>query len=453
MTANIFTYAFNKYIKYAIILVFVALYFSLNNYYEWSYSVIGINALNLAFFTGVLYSVMFKPQSFYNRKRLIAIIFFYSLFFVTIYNTFFYLFSGTFFSTAASDSLFYHNSSIKMSELGLSEGIDYFFIENTFEDLGAVLYMSTLYRLIPNPLIINAGNIVLGLIIAANLFSIASNFMQKKYAFFATLSFSASSFMVYFQSTGLKEVVFVTLIVVCVNYYYNYMYNKGKYSLYKLFAFVAMLLLFRPAVMGMLSLAMFSGYMLRNKNNKNTIIIVGVIMVVALIVISQMQSTVDRYLPSVDTISSRKDSSIQGGSGFGFFVSVLSAFIGPFPTIYPIIFREQVAFYSIGLIFRLFFSIYFIFSLIYIFINKKTQLYAIAAFTIVEMLSLVIILEVFELRLNMPHYPFIFILTFYFLNELNSGKIKKYKVKRIIKYTQIWFIVAFLLVIGWNLRS
>jgi hypothetical protein len=340
-----------------------------------------------------------------------------------------------------------------MSELGLSEGIDYFFIENTFEDLGAVLYMSTLYRLIPNPLIINAGNIILGLIIAANLFSIASNFMQKKYAFFATLSFSASSFMVYFQSTGLKEVVFVTLIVVCVNYYYNYMYNKGKYSLYKLFAFVAMLLLFRPAVMGMLSLAMFSGYMLRNKNNKNTIIIVGVIMVVALIVISQMQSTVDRYLPSVDTISSRKDSSIQGGSGFGFFVSVLSAFIGPFPTIYPIIFREQVAFYSIGLIFRLFFSIYFIFSLIYIFINKKTQLYAIAAFTIVEMLSLVIILEVFELRLNMPHYPFIFILTFYFLSELNSGNIKKYKVKRIIKYTQIWFIVAFLLVIGWNLRS
>ena len=73
---------------------------------------------------------------------------------------------------------------------------------------------------------------------------------------------------------------------------------------------------------------------------------------------------------------------------------------------------------------------------------------AIGIFTLLEMISLAIILESFELRYSMVHIPFVYLIAFYYLhNSMNT--LSGIRQQILLRGTMI---IGSLLILGWNIR-
>lgn len=155
----------------------------------------------------------------------------------------------------------------------------------------------------------------------------------------------------------------------------------------------------------------------------------------------------------IDQMIAGKESEgmIKGGVIFTYLVNTIAGLIGPFPTLLP---NEKtlLSFYAPGLIYKIFISIPFLFGIVYVFIKKKFIYYPIALFVLLEMSSIVFILEALELRKSLPHFPFIYLISFGFISSYASGEINKKRRKSIITIFNFSFIIIFFLILYWNYR-
>lgn len=413
-----------------------------------------VSILSFISYYFVLQSQLFKSEQFYTKKRLLQIVFFYGFFYISIFNLLSYVYNDNFFVFSEVDAGTYHVESLKMISKTFSEGIDYILSEGTFEDFGAVLVISTLYRVIESNLVVNIFYLFLSLYTGIGLFKIGQHLMPNKFAFLSALTFSISSFYLWFNSSGLKESVLVFLVVQCFLNYYNFIkLRKPKHIVY-LILFLLSLMLFRPAIMFLIIGSMALGVLLSKRKNVDGIFLSIILFAIIAFAGSYITLILNRFLGGgIDQMIAGKESEgmIKGGVIFTYLVNTIAGLIGPFPTLLP---NEKtlLSFYAPGLIYKIFISIPFLFGIVYVFIKKKIIYYPIALFVLLEMSSLVFILEALELRKSLPHFPFIYLISFGFISSYASGEINKKRRKSIITIFNFSFIIIFFLILYWNYR-
>lgn len=73
---------------------------------------------------------------------------------------------------------------------------------------------------------VNLFYIIIGVFSANAIFRICLNFMSRKYSFICALSYSLSSFVVWFHSSGLKESFMCFIVLIFFDRFYLYMKTK-----------------------------------------------------------------------------------------------------------------------------------------------------------------------------------------------------------------------------------
>ena len=410
--------------------------------------------LALSFFL-LVETINHKPLGFFTKKNLSFIVFLYSLIGVAVINAVSYYYNDNFFAFSEVDALFYHREALKLKGfLFFNEGLSSFLKNEILEDFGAVFIVSTIYRIYDSNLLVNLFFIVLGVFTSISLFEIGRSFLTKKFAFLASLSFSVSSFTIWFSSSGLKEIVLIFIVVSIYKYYYRFIEKKRGMDLIWLSLFLISLTFFRPVIIFFCLGSFLISVLMSKKISFSSIIYISVILLTVFYFSSTIWQHANRFLVEGDTdrfLESKESTNmVKGGVGFTYFVNFVSSLLGPFPSFNPTD-KLLLSFYSGGLLYRVLLSLSFIYGIYIVLKTKMLQAYPILLFVLFEMISLVLILEALELRKSLLHFPFIFILSFIMIekyqlvNGINSSS-------RISSYYPKAMFLLLLIVIYWNFR-
>lgn len=409
-----------------------------------------LTIINLA----ILFSVygiinLYLHYSFLDHRATSAIfvIIAYSILLTLILNVLYYHYTGTYLEFSTKDSTEYDLAARELIQYSIVDSIKIYFTNGRdSSDFGAVFTTSLAYRIHPSPFTYNIINVILGSFTVVMVYKLTSLLLDHSYALLCTMTYGLSSFIIYFYSTGMKEVWF--LFGVVAFFLSTISFIERKKSIYILTALltVGFIYFFRPAVLVMLILSTLAAIVVK-KSKKTTAITLMVVITIGLAiafpyVFVYWQLISGRFDPSVIAVKQQ-----LAPTTFNYLVSFLSAAIGPFPSFSPLLGREQQALYSVGLTFRVLLSVFFWCGTVKAFYERNIGLMILAFFSIFEMLSLALILESFELRLSLPHMPAVFALSFYGIYLFENGHFK-----RVGKYLKHCFVAIALILIFWNLR-
>lgn len=407
----------------------------------------------IMYFCVLMYSSK-KKHNYYSKWNLLFLVFIFSLLIVILYNFISYAYNNNFFVFSEADAVTYYDESLVIASKSFTEGIKHYLSSRSFDDLGAVLISSSLYRLIESNLILNFFYILIGLITVLCIYRICSHFMSKRYAFVCSISYGLSSFVLWFHSSGLKESFMCMLIVLFFDRYYLYMKKRNMMHLVYASLFLIVLLLFRPALIFFCIGAVTMSLVLQRRKGLRGALVIVLSSVSLIAFYPIFEATYNRVLLGGDLsrliMAREQQQMIVGSLQFTYAVNILAQLIGPLPTISPDT-KVMLAFYSAGLIYKVLLSILFWFGVYYVFKYKVRLLYPLILFSFFEMVSLALILEGLELRKALPHFPLIYIISFWFLDKYDLTNYFKNKKKIKIMFNLSAFILFFI-ILAWNLR-
>lgn len=442
----------NVWFSLSLILVFYTFLMALNGSQPIRFSIVFIN---LVFVFGFYFIIRqhnaHTGDLFFNLTRLMLVLGVFSFFLVIAFKLIYFSATDNFFEFSAKDSLQYDEWAKWMSDSNIIDSVkQYFNRGNTIDDLGAALVTTIAYYIYPSTFMFNIFNIVAGLITAASLYKISLNFTDKKYAYLMALSYGLSSFVIYLYSTGMKEVFFTMFVVLFYSHFIKFWKNRKISSLITAILFLSILILFRPVVMIMIIFSIAIGLFLQKGKVWYSYVLLILLVGLFIAYYSQIMLQKEVYYRGAEFMEAKAYNQNLSPNILTYSTAVISSIIGPLPTYHPLVSREQTAFYSIGLGFRVLLSGFFLFNILRILKNRNFILIAIVMFTLIEMLSLALVLESFELRLNSPHMPFVYLISFHYLYELNT---KQFTINKVtVKILKLSFIFLPILIFFWNLR-
>ena len=409
-------------------------------------------------YAGILIYLNLQNNFNFSKFNLGILVLFYSLIIIMLNNYVSYIYTDNFFIFSTADAYTYHllaqSFNQKSSIIDAFESLSRIY---GYDDFGAVFMVAMVYKIAESNLVLNVLYWITGVFSALGIFSVSNHFMSKKYAFLCAFSFSASSFMLWFHSSGLKESFMIFLVIQAYVNFYNYRKTTSVKSIIYIVLFLTLILFFRPAVSFLILTSFSLGILLVQKMSPIKIFSVSLIAIVFLSVLPLIVEQQNRYTSegNIEDLLERKeaDGMVKGSLQFTYFVNAMSSFLGPLPTFSNNV-KQTISFYSYGLYFRVLTSFLFILSLFFIFKLKAYSLYPIMLFTLFEMASLILILESLELRKSLPHFPFIYILSFwaiYYINDiLKKQDIKTYKSFVVMNNLALFLFLG--LVFYWNFR-
>lgn len=405
--------------------------------------------LNTLFFCFNLWYTSKKKNSL-NKSFLSKNILLSSLFFIFINNILSYYYTGSFFIFSEADAILYHSIAEKFQV----NGYDFFHAFSSssskdllFDDWGMPFLLSILYLLYSSNLVLNLFYILLSLFSARHMYNLSKNFMSNKFAYFATITFFTSSFIFWFNSSGLKESFMVYLIIAIFDLYYRFLKKRDLKVLIAAVLLLIIMLFFRPVVsfliIGGIGIGLISNMKIGfTKTLLISILVLGMVLSFPFILDQKQKFANTDYDAMIET----KDAMIKGGVGFTYAVNVLGSFFGPFPS-FDIEEKTILSFFSSGLLFKVFISFFSFMGIITILKNNNKVFYPITVFLLLEIGSLIYILESLELRKSLPHFPIFYIIGFWVLYQISENKFITTK-----KAFPVISIVLIGLVFYWNFR-
>lgn len=417
----------------------------------WDYLNIYIYNLIIAFsYFLILKNTSMKNSMFYTERNLSIIIFWYSLIAVAGLNLMYYIDSGTFSGYNAIDELRYDKYGHAMAARSFYQGIIYIIKEVGNEDFGAIFYIGTIYRIIESQLIVNFVNILCVLISAIILFRIGQKVMSIRYAFMSSLAYFISSFILYFDSVGLKESVFVMIVLITFSNYYNYLIKRKILNLFIAVLVGSSVLFFRPAVLGMIVVSLGIGSLLFYSSNVRNVIISVFLAITFVYLFSTFERMFVAYSSFQQSVLFKGDVVAESGRTTAILAALIASIIGPLPTFIPRPGKEVSSLYAAGLMMRVLLAAPFWLGVIYIIKQKRKLLYGFLIMVLIESATLFYILESYELRYHLLHLPFVFLIGFYYLSQIDLSNHKKMVgKKRTLLGLSLFFVF---LVFYWNLR-
>jgi hypothetical protein len=395
-----------------------------------------------------------KPEDYFTRRKMIVLIFCYSLFFVFCYNLISYYYTDNFYVFSEADAIFYHNESIAMSGMNFIGSIEYYLSRHELEDLGVVIVLSTLYKIYATKLLLNLFYVFVAVITASAMYAIARRFMSVKYAWLCAASYCLASYVIWFHASGLKESLLVMLIALFYSNYYRFVFDRKGTSLWGLILVPLLLFLFRPvlSIFCLVSIAM--GVLLKKKFSASQVLFLFAAFLAGIYFLETILTSTDKFLlGGTDRMLEIKEMEgmVKGSIPFTYLVNILSSMFGTFPSILSS--KVHLTFYAPGLIFKIFISIAFWFGVIHIVKAKIDKTYPMLVFILAEIVSLTYILEALELRKSIPHFPLVYIIAFIFIYKYDHNQL--ISIKHHLFYKKSFHVVSIvlcLLMVYWNFR-
>lgn len=352
-----------------------------------------------------------------------------------------------FFVFSKSDAMEYYLGSLRMSKMGMAESFRYLFQNNSFDDCGAFLWVTAVFRIVPSILFLNFLCCIMGAVSALMMFNIGRSLMPKRYAYMAALTFSIASFTARSCVGVNKENVTSFLILAAFYFFYIYLRRKNKVHLVFSLLFSLSILLFRVPVALLLLFSL--GLTLVLMYSKGPLVmILGVLLSIVIYSSSLFALTYERYLRGGDTdaIIERKMELAGGGGVVNQAADPLAAFAGPFPSIMT---TKGTCFYASGLLFRVLLAAPFFVGAYYAFRRKYKRLYPLIFFFLANALGVAISVKGLEFRLSYPHMAMMYLVAFWMLAKYDYHRMKR-QLPAIAVYG--WFVLVVLGCVVWNLR-
>ena len=444
-----------KSINQIYLLISVLLYVMLSLKSSGEYILINlISVFSFISYYMVLYFNSLSNKKLYKRAYLGVEVFFYSLLFIIIYNFVSYYYTGNFFVFSEADAVGYHLHTIEILHLPFDKAIEHYLSYMSFDDLGLILILYPLYHISESNLILNLFYLFGGVVSSLSLFRLGKNFMSFRYSFLSSLSYSLSSFVLYYHSIGLKESVMVMLVILSFDFYYKFVKSKNIITLFIALLFIGLLLFFRPAVSAMIIGSIGIGSLLSKKGGV-TVKIISLFIVIFLVSIGDtLLDIVNKYMAGGFELlmyARAADGMIIGSIPFTYAVNTLSQLIGPLPTVVSSD-KIHLMLYGPGLIYRVLLSFPFWLGVKYIYKSKNYILYPLVIFVLMEMSALTIIMEGLELRKALPHLPFVFIIAFWFLDKYDNKILVFKRPKRFQQLFKISMFILLIIIFYWNFK-
>ncbi|MDC1400423.1 hypothetical protein N8297_00665 [Polaribacter sp.] len=347
-------------------------------------------------------------------------------------------------------------AALNLANDSFQAGIAKFFLYGTFEDLGAILFISTLYKIVASNLFVNLIYLLSGVLASFYIFRIGRKLMSHKYAFIAAIAYSISSFVLWFHASGLKESILIFLIILSYDQYYEFITRKRFFNIVLMILSLLSILFFRPAITVLILASIFITLVFSNIKSQKILILIPFFFILFYFTYDYIEVVISKFIDP-DGMASMLQNKEESGMvklsiPFTIAVNVLAASIGPLPTIIPDS-KIVLSFYSVGLIFRVLLSFAFWLGVYYANKNKVYKLFPLIFFVIFESFSLSYILEALELRKSLPHFFAIFLVSFWFLDFFNSKDSLNFKSrKKIIKLFKVSTVIFFSFMLLWNLK-
>ena len=153
-----------------------------------------------------------------------------------------------------------------------------------------------------------------------------------------------------------------------------------------------------------------------------------------------------RYFIPFDIVKDLIELGTGTSGSFPIITAIFSGLLGPLPTLLPLRGYENMSVFSSGLIIKVFLSSYFVLGSFLIFIKRNKLLLPIVIFSLLEILSLSYLLETFELRKSLPHFPFVIMIALYTFESIQQ---KRYN-RLILNTMRLSNLILVLVVFFWN---
>lgn len=402
-------------------IVGILLYVTLFTY--WKNSLTFFNVINVLTFLSyvlILYICLRNDKLFYTNKNVVLITFLYSLFGVGIYHHLSEYYTGNTFLFSEIDARIYETMSNKLFKMRIDEWIPYLRRNKqwSFDDWGTPISMALMLNVVPSKLFINFCYVIMNAVIAYCLFSIGKNIMSKQYAFMATLSYTLSSYSIFFMGSGLKEIIMVFLVTTSIFMLYKYWKHKNILFLIIGSIFSFLILFFRVPVAIFVwvvyATLLYAGF----KSNVIRVFAFLFFLLVFVVAFNVIQYSVDRYANGGDVTTSFKYTTT---SIFQKLTLYAGALIGPFPQLLQV--NQELSSKSLfgaGVLFKLMLFLPFWKGVIYSIRSKEYLVFPIFIFSIMEMIGLAFAFDGLELRKAMPHVPFFILGAFWFIDKYDA---------------------------------
>lgn len=405
------------------------------------------NFMVLVSYLLLLKNTSIKKDAFYNTTNMWQTVFMYSFLMVAILNIIYYWNHGTFFAYTAHDELTYDRAAKAFNSADLASSFSALVRDRSFDDYGAILYVSAIYRIIESTLLVNFVNIICGTFSAVTLFKLGRYFLSDRFAFMASLAYFIGSFTIYFQSTGLKESVFLLIVITAFYHYYTYLVRKKLKNLFYAIFLGILIIFFRPAVLGITLVSLGVGTFLIRSGGVRSVVLSLLISIGFIYSLSTFQNVFDTFSSFDQSVALRFDDSKKT---LGVTAAFLASYFGPLPTLIPVFGKEMQALYAPGLLMRVLLAAPFWLGAVLIVKQKRSLLYGILTMVLIESTALLYIMEAYELRYQIFHLPFVYLIGFYYLEQMNFFNHHRFVIQK--RTLMIFSFSIILIVFYWNLR-
>jgi hypothetical protein len=357
-----------------------------------------------------------------TQSKLYALVFSYSLIFVLLNLSLFYSFTGRSFEFTGSDSAFYDDVANIMADMKIVQSIKWFLLgpKFGFDDLGFPLYLSFIYRAFDTPIMGRLINVVLNAGTAIFLYKIAKRFMAIRLAAISAVVFGTASYTVYYQSSGLKESLMLTLIIYSYLNYCRYVERPNIRHLCKCLFPAFALAFFRVPLVFFILISIGLSEILKNKKRISAVILGGIVLVSTLIGTIYFEEKLISYEQKYNTVLRERGDRPEDASLLLRGTAVGAGLFGPFPTIVPAYENEDTAMHAPSLVLKGFLSIYFIFALFFVLKYKDYSFAPLMLFALIHIISLTYLVHTLKMRNQFPAFPFIILGAFYTIGILSK---------------------------------
>lgn len=398
-------------------------------------------------YSSLLYISSCQPEEVLTRARLVVVMSAFSLIYMFLFIWMSFHFDGDTFLFSKADAKVYESVTSKMVELGFVDSIEFIREQiSDYADWGGPVIMTTFLRVINDKIFLNICNVLMGTLCGLMIFNMGMRIMSRKLSYISALSFSISSYSVFFYGSFLKETSFVLFVVLAMNSIYKFIVEKSYGSLLYAGIYCLVICFFRPAVTLMMITSFIIYYYIANKNNVTRFIMICIIMGSITYLASEVISMYNRHTVngSISLLIETKESSALGRDTT-YILNFIAAYLGPLPSL---ITKEPslLPFYGPGLLFKVFMFLPFILGCIDTVKNKFEYMLPMILFIFLESTMAATVLKGFELRLTYLHIPFFFLVAFWAWENC-TDKINVW----IKKYGIQYLVGCVIMVLGWNL--
>lgn len=443
MTKTTFIYILSS------LLIFAILGFQYFDSYVEYLDVYLINVSYLIAFSVVLF--VFNRYKHIRVRQLLVICFVFNLAFGSAYVVSINAHTDLLFQYVPSDAPFYDGAGRRASDGNLLENINTIMSETKygFDDMGMIMYVGIIYKLIDSPLLVKLINLLVNLLSTYLMFKIGRPFMSKRFALLGALCFSISSFNLWFLIAGLKEPV---MILIILTYFYSLLkfttQRKSGY-LWLMILSASSLIFFRTPLMIFLLISTVAGIVFRKGIDLRKAVAIVTLFAFIGSVIYLNKESIQSYMNRDN--ASVYSGNVETSSKINFPIVFAAGLFGPFPTIVPKTEKlfADISVYAPSLILKVLISLFFLYGIFFLLREKHYHLIPIVAFCCVEIMALTLIDNTFKLRYSFPHYPFLYIIGFYGLYYVYEKKVKE---TRLLRELAIGFQLASLgIILLWNI--